>query len=449
MKSIQFLGAAGGVTGSSFLLSGSNDDKILIDLGLFQGVDDSQNFNFAPFLFDPIKLKAVLLTHAHLDHCGRLPLLIKNGFKGKIYATEPTKMITYISLLDSAKIAQEEEREILFTKEEAEETCRQIEIVNYDILFTTGEFNIIFRNAGHILGSASIEIFSKDSKSQTIVFSGDLGNYSQDLIKPPEYIAQADVVVMESTYGNTFHPKEDVLAILQEEINIIENTNGVLVIPAFSIERTQEILDKIDHLKGKRMIKNFTPVYLDSPMSIKVTEIFKKYPRLYSSELSGEITPFDFPNLICTKTTEESKAILKTDNPKIIIAGSGMMVGGRVLHHLKNYLSLPTTRVLIVGYQAVGTLGREIEEGAKTVTIYGQKINIKATVRKIEALSSHADQPKLLQWLKHIQGVKKVFLVHGENEQRIALAERIKKDLEIKDVVLPLKDQVYLADKIS
>jgi len=197
------------------------------------------------------------------------------------------------------------------------------------------------------------------------------------------------------------------------------------------------------------VIKNSTPVYLDSPISIKVTEIFKEYPGLYSSELSGEITPFDFPNLVCTNTAEESKAILKTDNPKIIIAGSGMMVGGRVLHHLKNYLSLPTTHVLIVGYQAVGTLGREIEEGVKKVTIYGQKINIKATIRKIEALSSHADQPKLLQWLKHIQKIKKVFLIHGEDNQRIALAERIKNDLGIKNVVLPLKDQVYLIDKIS
>lgn len=443
MKNIQFLGAAGGVTGSSFLLTGNNGEEILVDLGMFQGIDDSQSLNFSPLLFDAEKLQAVILTHAHLDHCGRLPLLVKNGFTGKIYTTEPTKMITEISLLDAAKIAQEEEREPLYTKEEVEKTCGQIEVVSYDMPFAIGAWEIVFRNAGHILGAASIEISQQGLSPQTIVFSGDLGDSPQALIKPTEYITRADIVVMESTYGNVFHPKEDVLAILQQEINIIENTNGVLVIPAFSIERTQEILDKIDHLKGKGRIKNSTPVFLDSPMAIKVTEVFKKYPKLYSSELSQEINPFDFPNLICTNTAEESKAILKTDNPKIIIAGSGMMVGGRILHHLKNYLSLSTTRVLIVGYQAVGTLGREIEEGAKTVIIYNQRIRVRAAVTRIEALSSHADQPKLLQWLKHIQGVKKVFLIHGENKQRAALKEKIKIEMGIENIFLPLRNETF------
>lgn len=443
MKDVQFLGAAGGVTGSSFLLTGDDDQKILIDLGMFQGIDDSQNLNSAPLLFNVQNLQAVLLTHAHLDHCGRLPLLIKEGFKGEIYATEPTKMITEISLLDSAKIAQEEEREPLYSKEEVEKTCSQIRTVEYDVPFMIGGWQIIFRNAGHILGAASIEISQPSLSPQLIVFSGDLGDNPQDLIQPIEYINKADIVVMETTYGGSVHPQEDVLAILQQEINIVERTNGVLLIPAFSIERTQQILHAIDSLKNSGKVKNNLPVFLDSPMAIKVTEVFKKYPNLYNSKLVLDADPFNFPNLICTKTVEESKEILQSSNPKIIIAGSGMMAGGRILHHLKNYLSSTSTRLLIVGYQAIGTIGRDIEEGTKRINLFDRSIAVKAKITKIESLSSHADQSQLLTWLKQIKGVKQVFLVHGEDEQRAALKEKIKTDLEIENIILPVRKEVF------
>lgn len=442
MKKIQFLGASGVVTGSSYLVTGDAGDTILIDLGMFQGTDDTENINFSLPSFDVKTLRAVFLTHAHLDHCGRLPLLVKKGFTGKIYTTDATKMITHLSLLDAAAIAQEEKKEpVLYTKEEVEKVCNNIESVLYDKPFTISDFSITFHNAGHILGSASIEI--SDKSSQTIVFSGDLGNSPQDLIQPTEPIARSNIVVMESTYGDTIHPQEDAPAILQQNINEIERIGGTLLIPAFSIERTQEILHIIGHLKENRRVGGATPVFLDSPMAIEVTEIFKKYPTLYNTELSHDAHPFDFPNLTCTKTVEESKAILKVKNPKIIIAGSGMMSGGRILHHLNNYISFPTTRVLIVGYQAVGTLGREILTGAKQITIYDKHMPVRATIAKIEALSSHADQPKLLKWLKYIQGVKKVFLVHGEEKQRTALAEKIKTDIGIQHVILPTRDQVY------
>ncbi len=443
MKDIQFLGAAGGVTGSSFLLTGNDDQKLLVDLGIFQGIDDKQNINFSSLLFDAEKLQMVLLTHAHLDHCGRLPLLVKEGFMGTIYATEPTKMITEISLFDSLKVTQEEGKEPLYTKEEVEKTCSQIKVVSYDVPFMVDEWKIIFRNAGHILGAASIEISQPSLGLQTIVFSGDLGDSPEDLIQPIKYIDKAKIVVMEATYGSSIHPQEDVLGILQQEINIIEKTNGVLLIPAFSIERTQQILHKIDFLKGKNKIKKDLPVFLDSPMAIKVTEVFKRYPNFYNAKLFLDADPFNFPNLIRTKTVEESKNILQSSNPKIIIAGSGMMVGGRILYHLKNYLSLPLTRLLIVGYQAPGTLGRKIEDGVKKITIFGQKVEIKAVINKIESLSSHADQLHLLRWLKHIKDVEKVFLVHGENEQRTTLKEKIKKELGLENIFLPIRNEVF------
>lgn len=442
MKTIQFFGAAGEVTGSSYLVTGNQGGKLLVDLGMFQGVA-SHPANFFPLTYGPKTLSAVLLTHAHLDHCGRLPLLIKYGFRGKIFTTEATKMITSVSLLDSAQvIKQENQGPALYTADDVEKTVNQIETASYDQPFSVDEFTIIFRDAGHILGSASIEIEERNRVPQTVVFSGDLGNSPQDLILPTHYIKEATTVVMESTYGDSTHPEEDVPAILEQEIKTVEHSKGVLIIPAFSIERTQEVLHKIGHLRINGAIGAATPVFLDSPMAIEVTEIFKNFPNLYNPELSADIHPFDFPGLVRTRTVDESKWILKHDGTKIIIAGSGMMMGGRIMYHLKNYISLPTTCVLIVGYQAVGTLGRAIEEGARSVTIHDEHVAVRATIRKLGSLSSHADQPKLLQWLRSISGVRQVFLVHGDNRQRSALAEKIKAELRIQNVILPIQDQV-------
>ncbi len=439
MTKIQFLGASGAVTGSSYLLSSEND-SILIDLGIFQGEDDKGDINFLPLSFDVKSLKAVFITHAHLDHCGRLPFLVKQGFIGKIYTTDATAEIINISLLDAAKIAWEKKGPLLYTKEEVQEVCDKMESIAYDTQLTVGSHSITFRDAGHILGSASIEI---SDGSQTFVFSGDLGNTPEDLIQPTENIVKADIVIMESTYGDSTHPVEDVLDIIQQEISQIEKTNGVLLIPAFSIERSQEILHRLGHLIKDNKINSSIPIFLDSPMAIEVTEVFKKYPNLYNSELSKDISPFEFPNLTLTKTGDESKSILETKGTKIIIAGSGMMNGGRILHHLYNYISIPSTRILIVGYQAVGTLGREILDEAKQITINNQNISVQATVTSLKALSSHSDQPKLLNWLKAIQGVRKVFLVHGEQRQRINLREKIMAETNIKEVILPLIGQEF------
>jgi metallo-beta-lactamase family protein len=323
-----------------------------------------------------------------------------------------------------------------------EKTVQSFEMVQYDQAFTLGEFTVTYRNAGHILGSASIEITDTGANPQTIVFSGDLGNTPEDLIQPTENITAAGTVLIESTYGGSVHPNEDIVAVLKQEINAVENTGGVLIIPAFSVERTQEILHQIGHLKQNSDIKAQTPVYLDSPMAIEVTEIFKKYPNLYNPELAHDRNPFDFPGLICTKKSEDSKKIVEYRGAKVIIAGSGMMSGGRVMHHLRNYISDPNTHILIVGYQAVGTLGREIESGVSDIIIYKEHLSVNAVVTKLESLSSHADQPKLINWLKNIRGINTVYIIHGEEPQRQALAEKIKSDLGISNVILPELDEV-------
>lgn len=441
MSTLKFLGAAGNVTGSSYLLTGEQNTTLLIDLGMFQEAETAEVFNIQPLNFDVSTLDGVLLTHGHLDHCGRLPLLAIENYKGKIYATEPTIEIATLNMLDSAEISQKDRNSaVLYTEDDVNEILSKIQIVKYDQPFSVGEFSIILRNAGHILGSASIEV--RDHQGKVIVFSGDLGNTPQDLIPPTQQISKANVVVMESTYGDTSHPNENIYDVFTKEVAEIEKNNGVLLIPAFSIERAQEIVHILGHLTQQNKIKHTTTIFLDSPMAIKVTEIFKNYPELYNQELAQDLQPFEFDNLVYTNSFEESKDILKADDPKIIIAGSGMLSGGRILHHLKHYISLSTTRLLIVGYQAEDTLGREILNGAKEITIDDKVIRIQSTVTETKSLSSHADAPKLLNWLKHIQGVTQVFLTHGEDPGRSSLAELIKSEIGISNVVLPLKDQV-------
>lgn len=440
MKKIQFFGAAGGVTGSSFLVTANNGDTVLVDLGMFQGEDDKGEINFLPLNLDIASLRAVFITHAHLDHCGRLPYLVKQGFSGKIYAIAATKDIVEVALLDAAGIAQEKTGPIIYTKDEVLRVCDLIEPVSYDVPLNISSFTALFRNAGHILGSASVEI-TADSK--TIVFSGDLGNIADSLIQPKEYISKANFVVMESTYGDKLHPKENPEDVLQQEIREIEKSGGALLIPAFSIERSQEIIHRLGHLRKDNKISNSIPIFLDSPMAIEVMEIFKKYPKLYSNELAHDKSPFAFPNLILTDSAQKSKSILESKGAKIIIAGSGMMSGGRILHHIYNYISNPTTRILIVGYQAVGTLGQKILKGDKQITMQGKQLPVRATITNLQSLSSHADQSELLHWLKVITGVEKVFLVHGEEPQREVLAEKIKSEISVTDVILPKIDEEF------
>ena len=442
MKKIAFLGASGEVTGSSFLLTTASDTKLLIDFGMFQGPEIVSDLNFEPLGFRPSEVEAVFLTHAHLDHCGRLPLLVFTAFQGKIYMTAPTLALIDVVLHDSAKIAQENlEHPPLYGVDEVEKVLRMVEVIEYDQEFEVNGAKVVFKDAGHILGSASI-VFTDSKDGMKTVFSGDLGNSPEDIVRPTEYIDNADVVVMEATYGDKNHPDEDPTQILMDEILAIQNRSGVLLIPAFSLERTQELLHRINHLKRDKKISEDIPVFMDSPMGIRATLIFKDFKSFYNDELHEHTDdPFDFPGLVVTQDARDSKEIIKAMDPKVIIAGSGMMSGGRIMHHAAHYLSHDTTRLLFVGYQAEETMGRKILEGARQVVINDKQIKIKAQIKEVFSMSSHADQEQLLKWLGHIKGVKKVFIVHGDTPQREAFALKVKGDLQLYDVTLPQNTQ--------
>lgn len=440
---IKFLGAAGTVTGSSYVLTSGSGRSILIDLGMFQGLPSIEQMNYLPYEYDCRQLVGAVLTHAHLDHCGRLPILITNGYKGKIWMTPATKDLTTLSLLDSASIAVKDKKQALYDKTLAYQTIDRFMTEEYRTPFQVGDFKVTFRDAGHIVGSASLEIedLQPNSEIRKIVFSGDLGNTPEDLVMPTEMIDDADVVVMESTYGDRLHPEEDALAIIAHEINTIEASGGTLMIPAFALERTQEILHMLMHLKKSGKIKMSTPVFLDSPMAEKATMIYMNYLELFNEHIQKDMqeegTAFGFAGLNIINKREQSQGLQHYDGPKVIIAGSGMMSGGRIVGHAAHYLVHPKNRLLIVGYQGEGTLGRELMEGHKEVVIDRKVIPVKASVNMTHALSSHGDQKQLMDWLQHIKDVKKVFLTHGEDQSRQVLAQKIKTDLGIQQVFTP------------
>lgn len=440
---IKFMGAAGTVTGSSYVLTSGSGKSILIDLGMFQGTPDIEQLNYKQFEYDPKLLEGVVLTHAHLDHCGRLPILLSRGFRGKMYMTSPTYDLTELSLLDSAKIAEYDGKRALYDKSLVYKTVDRFRTIDYRTPFQVGDFKVTFRDAGHIIGSTSLEIedLSPSSEIKKIVFSGDLGNSPEDLVLPTEYIDEADVVVMESTYGDRLHPQEDAAAIVQAEINAVESANSTLLIPAFALERTQDILHMIMHLKKLGKIKRSTPVFLDSPMAEKATQIYMNHFELFNEHVQQDFeeegSPFEFPGLHVIIKKSKHNPIHHEEGAKVIIAGSGMMAGGRIVGHAAKYLTNPANRLLIVGYQGEGTLGRELMEGSKEVVIDEVTVPVRATVNVTHAMSSHADQQQLIDWLKHIQGVKKVFLTHGEEESRKVLADKIVNEHGNIDVHLP------------
>ncbi len=428
---LTFYGAAREVTGSCTLVE-TKRARILVDCGMFQGSSVADSKNYKEFDFDPSSVDAVCVTHAHLDHCGRLPKLLKEGFGGKIYMTSATKNIAGIVMDDAEHIMQEDferkGRPKLYDEKDVQKTLKKIQATPYHKEIKIKDATIRFFDAGHIFGSSFIEI--KESGGKTVVFSGDVGNKDVPIIRETEAIQQADILVTESTYGNRFHEgKKERYRALTEAITTTMNQNGVLLIPAFAIERTQHLLYEINHLVESGKVK-CQRVYLDSPMAIKVTEVMRKNPKYYDKEalrLISEGDDFlDFSCLTLTRTRDESKQINTAPKPKVIIAGSGMMNGGRILHHLIRYLGDKTTTLLIIGYQARGTLGRRLYSGQKTVSIYGKRIRVRAKVKAIGAYSAHADQKKILSWIRGIpQKPQLVLCNHGEEESAVALCTAI------------------------
>lgn len=434
---LTFHGGAKSVTGANYLLE-SGDKKILIDCGLFQGSNFAERQNFEPFPYAPHEIEGVFVTHAHIDHIGRIPKLLKEGFHGKIYSTPPTKDFGEFLLLDSehllAKEAEREHRAPLYTVEDVNQVMERWEGVEYHKSFSVGPFTIEFLNAGHILGSAIIKI---QAEGKTIVFSGDLGNYPAPIIQATEKLSSADYCLIESAYGNRVHEGVDVRQErLEDAIEDVVKRKGTLLIPAFAMERTQELLYHLNDLVEKGRVPKI-PVYIDSPLAIKLTEVYKKYEGYFNKETQTQVRSGDdilnFPGLRLSLTTEQSKEINSVPPPKVVIAGSGMSQGGRILHHEERYLPDPKSLILFIGFQAKGSLGRQIMEGVGEVTIYGNKVPVRCEKREIAAYSAHADQPRLIAWLEPMKStLKNIFVVQGEPESMEAFASKIRDTLALR-----------------
>jgi len=427
------------VTGSNYLLE-TAENKILVDCGLFQGFSEIERKNLAPFPYNPKEIDFVFITHAHLDHIGRLPKLVKDGFNGRIFATRPTIDFARLMLEDSERVFGQRigrvEEGAGMDGEQIEKLMTLFEPVEYDDLVkVNSEISACFREAGHVLGSASVEM---DIEGKKIVFSGDLGSDKTSILRDPAKIEPADYVVIESTYGDRFH--ESIRQCKNTIENITEETatkKGVLLIPSFSLERTQQLLYHFNELVENNRIPRL-PIFIDSPLAIRLTEIYRRYPEYYDSEAKSLLKSgddiFKFPGLKLTLTTAESKAINDVPAPKIIIAGSGMSQGGRIVHHEARYLPEPENTLLLVAYQASGTLGRQILDGAESVKIMGEIVPIRAKVERADCYSSHGDQSALIWWLSNIvrsgagRKVKKVFICHGEEDSASTLSQKIKSD---------------------
>ncbi|MGH2382944.1 MAG: MBL fold metallo-hydrolase RNA specificity domain-containing protein [Candidatus Limnocylindria bacterium] len=492
--SIQFLGAAGCVTGSQFLVA-TGERRVLVDCGMFQGSPEEVERNRMAFAFEADGLDAAILTHAHLDHCGRLPALVKAGFRGPIHATHATADLAEIVLRDSAKlqveftarwnrrrareaekagravaegaseeVAQEtddeslperlrhappegrtETRQPLYDEGDVDTTMQQFRGADYNAeIAVTDGVTAVLHDAGHILGSAIVELRVTDgAEARTIIFSGDLGRDGSPILRDPTPISHADHVVVESTYGNREHePHDEAIEELAAAISEVSADEGVLLVPAFAIGRTQEVIWVLDDLARQGRIPR-VPLYLDSPMASRATSVYHDHPETYDEETAALLrsgdSPLEYPGQQFTDTVEESKSIRHAKRPIMVVASSGMLTGGRIMHHLKDFLPDPKCTLLFIGYQGEGTLGRRLQDGGKTARIDGQEIDVRCRVRSISGFSAHADQHELEAWLGHFAADGKprtIFIVHGDPDAADAFAGRIRSDLKM-DAVTP------------
>lgn len=433
---LTFYGGCGEATGANYVLE-SGGTKIMVDCGLHQGSHYAERENFEKFSYDPSAIEAVFITHAHLDHIGRLPSLVKAGFKGTIYSTTATQDFAELMLIDSEHLlgeeAQREGRPPLYGNQDIDAVMRCWHGLHYHEKTNVGPFSVELYDAGHILGSAIVVI---EAEGKRIVFSGDLGNSPAPIIRPTETVPEADYCLVESTYGDRVHddvPKR--VEMLKQTITSTVHAGGTLMIPSFAMERTQDLLYVLHELFEANAIPR-VPVFIDSPLAIKVTEVYKKHEDYFNTavrdeeRMSGDDI-MNFPGLTLTLTTEQSKEINNVTPPKIIIAGSGMSNGGRILHHEMRYLPDPKSTIVFVGYQAEGSMGRQILEGAPEVRIFGEVVPVRAQKVNIPGYSAHADQPHLVAWVGAMKGLKKAFVVQGEAPSSAALAAKITEELHV------------------
>lgn len=447
---ITCIGGVGTVTGSKTLVE-SNGLRILIDCGQFQGLKFLRELNWEPLPILPTSIDFVLLTHGHLDHCGWLPRLVNQGFDGKIYCTSPTKDITKLILLDSAKIQEEDARianegkfskheiaEPLYTVAQAEKVFPHFRVVNpNESISLDAEIEAVFTNAGHILGACTIEL---KLENKSVVFSGDIGRDNDVLMFPPTKPKKADYIFLESTYGNRLHTDIDPKEELELHINTTMQNGGTVIIPSFAVERTQSMMYLLWQLKNENRIPNI-PYIIDTPMGISMLDLFsnnRKWHRLQQGEFTEMCKMFTL-----VSDYKETIDTIYNKQPKVVVAASGMVTGGRVLSYLERYIGLPQTTVIIIGYQGEGTRGRKLLEGATDIKIRGRYYPVKAKIAEIESLSAHGDQKDLLNWLSDLESApKKVFLVHGENEPADELRMKIQEKYGF-ECVVPLMGQEF------
>lgn len=448
---LHFLGAARSVTGSSYLLE-TPDQRLLIDCGYFQE-RNFQDRNWDEFPVDPKTIDAVLLTHAHLDHCGLLPKLVKEGFTGPIHCTAASASIAQIIVEDSARIQMEDMKykvkrmakngetpkhgtDPLYTSEDATNTGKYYNRIEANTCVELGDgISACWHEAGHILGACSIKItINQGDETRTILFSGDIGRWDAPILNDPTLFDQADYVLTESTYGNRYHEAvSDIKDKLADAINDTIKRGGNIIIPSFAVERSQDILYYMSELRAEKRIPDVL-VFLDSPMAVKVTHVFRENPQLFDEatmqNIEDGIHPVDFKGLVLSRSVAQSKAINRIKGSAIVIAGSGMCTGGRIKHHLKSNISRPESTVLFVGYQAHGTLGRHILEKNDDVRIFGEKYKVRAKIEKINGFSGHADKKELFTWISNLKSApRRVFVTHGEEKVALHYAEYINEKL--------------------
>ena len=452
-------GGAGWVTGANFVLDnlkeGEENRKIMIDCGMFQGGDDAYEKNAEPFAYNPSDIDVLIVTHAHADHIGRIPKLVRDGFRGVIYSTEATADLVPLMFADSLKIMAYEEkkhgREMLYTEDDVNRTLALWKRVSFHIPFQVGGgFEATFFISGHILGSAMVRIHYENAH---MLFTGDLGNTPDILLRNTEVIPDVRYLLMESVYGDRNHEEKDLREekLKQTILETIAN-RGTLLIPSFALERTQNILYIINKLVESGEVPKI-PVFLDSPLSIDITNVFKKYVNTMNSDVKEMIKHdhdvFSFPGFVETYSIDESKSIMHKHGPKIIISSAGMSHAGRIIFHEKHYLSNPKTILLFVGYQAVGTLGRIIQDGAKKVKIFGEEIPVRAKIVTISGFSAHKDSQHLLEFVEKIdeasENLRKVFVVMGEPSASLFLTQRIRDYLAV-HAIAPDQGESFILD---